>query len=235
MLTAGFIGHSNAALTIYQDKADYLGAVDGTAGIVTFDGGPASPAPAAGEFSPLVSFGLCGKPGPDALPGACPAVIWQNSSLVYQTVATASSGIYGWLPITEIPIPGGTGLVFPRSFAFDISGDTSQVLLSVENSITGYYDTISLDGKSGFIGIVPDQGFYTFALWKTIGNPGYEDPFYLDNFYLPPVAAVPEPQALSLLIAGCLGLRLLRRKRLPPQLISTGRRVLGSCSGTPVF
>lgn len=204
-LALGLATPAHGEVTVYRDQAAYLSAAGGTAGVVTFDGGPATAEWVSGNQWSGVHLTLCGSPGPPCELSQS-GVLWEGSALVYQPVSTIVTLLFGGFP----PPPPYTSSV-AQAFAFELSGDTTGTFLSL--SVGGTRERLSLDGTVGFVGVVTSEPIISFGLGKSGDNPAYGSSFALETLYLPP--AIPEPATAWLALLGLMLLAWHRRREAP--------------------
>ena len=206
VLSIGAAAPASANITVYRDKAAYMAAVR-IGETITFDGGTgAEESMPANSFSDSAAFGMCGKPGPSCAFQGVGGVRREADALKYEPYSTHASWINGYLhePVAYQKVGFAIG--------FDITGDTTGANFFLENLEGPVYswEAFSLNGETGFFGVVTTKFFDSFGWSKYAINPGYEKSFYIDNVYLAP--AVPEPSSVLLMLAGLACVSAYRRK-----------------------
>ena len=199
---------AHAVLTIYRDLDAYVEALNNVElEIVTFNGGPAiATGVPSNQFTPTAMFTACGKPGD------CWNAVWQDDALPYTVMGTMWSSI----GIVKSMIVNHPNDLYDRFIAFEITGDTRDTSVIVQMQSESYYETLDLNGATGFFGIVSHRDFAFVEIGKqAYENPNYESMFYLDTVLLAPV---PEPGTALMAL---LGVGIVLRRTL-----SQHRRIL---------
>ncbi len=179
--------HTQAAVVVYTNEADYLDAVGATQTYIDFTGSPGAVVSGAG-FSPAVTFGSCTD---SAAPSSCGTTVLHNSGGITDLGGSAAKN-----GVASVAWRFNQPDIFAFAFHY-VSGAIDAVAL-VEAATLGI-DLVPTIAAAGFIGLVSDTAFYggigvnaVFA--GGIGN----DRYFIDDFRINAATAVPEPDALAL-------------------------------------
>lgn len=177
---------SQAAVTLYTNEAAYLAAVGATRTYIDFAGSPGAVVSGA-SFSPDVSFGSCTDAG---APNTCGTDVLHNSDGITDLGGSAANN-----GVASVGWRFGLADVYAFSFNY-ISGAIDAVAL-VNAALN--IDLVDTTSASGFIGLISDSAFYGAIGVNAVfpGNIG-NDRYFIDDFRINGVNAVPEPASLAL-------------------------------------
>jgi hypothetical protein len=203
---------AHATLTVYRDKALFLAATAAPATsieVLDFAGSPPSGVNLQGydgqyAFSDHIAFYTCSGYGGPCNVGAR----WVDDALAPAFGGNHFQGIDGYFAekISQVFLP-------VNAFAMEVIGDTAQVSIGAFNAIgETYYESVPLNGETGFFGVISDHRFNGFGLSQRTDAGPFGD-FRLDTFYA--VGAIPEPSTAAGMLAGlaALGMWVWRRSK----------------------
>lgn len=177
---------SQAGVTLYTNEAAYLAAVGVTRTFVDYAGSPGAVVGGA-SFTPDVTFGSCSDA---ALPGSCGTTVLHNSSAITDLGGSAANnGVASLAWRFNLPDVLAFGFHY-------VSGAIDAVNLVDLGLNLDAIDTIS---ASGFIGLVSDTALYGGIAVNAVFPGGIgNDRYFIDDFRINGLTAVPEPSALAL-------------------------------------
>ncbi len=191
---------AQAGVTLYTNEAAYLAAVGATRAYTDFAGSPAATV-SGNSFLPEVTFGSC----PDSSdPISCGSQVLHNSDAITDLGGSAANNGVGSLAWRF-----NLADVFAFGFHY-VSGAIDAVAL-VDSLLN--VDLVDTTAASGFIGLVSDQAFYggigiNGVFPNNIGN----DRYFIDDFRINGIGAVPEPGAAALAVLALAAAGLTGRR-----------------------
>lgn len=177
---------SQAGVTLYTDEATYLAAVGVTRSYVDFAGSPGAVVGGA-SFTPDVTFGNCTD---SAIPGSCGTDVLHNSNAITDLGGSAANnGVASLAWRFNLPDVLAFGFHY-------VSGAIDAVNL-VDLGLN--IDAIDTTSASGFLGLISDTAFYGGIAVNAVFPGGIgNDRYFIDDFRINGLTAVPEPSALAL-------------------------------------
>jgi len=163
---------TEAAVTVFNNEADYDAATGSQIFLINFDGNPSGGTLAAGNsFSAAVTFG-----SPEA---SDPTQVWWNSDAISDAGSTTAPNGVG-------PMDGiFTDPVYAFALVFLSSGENETVYLYDESD--ALIGAVVAPNPTGFFGVLSDTPIKSFFIdngefWKVPEEEYWPDRFFIDDF-----------------------------------------------------